>query len=179
VHGSSAERRLSRARATAVLGVLRATAVLGRVRDAALRVSVEWSLMAYSSKARELRRCRAIRKDGERCRAWAIWGHPQGLCASHAGVAAAARRGRSPLQSPLNLLHHARYPNCTCEAYPWPHRPGGGVCRWPDPPAQPPPWPHRPGGGVCRWPDPPAQPPPPVDEAVEEPPRYPVGVHHR
>ena len=23
---------------------------------------------------------------------------------------------------------------CRCEAYPWPHRPGGGLCRWPDPP---------------------------------------------
>jgi hypothetical protein len=25
---------------------------------------------------------------------------------------------------------------CGCEAYPWPHRPGGGFCRWPDPPLQ-------------------------------------------
>lgn len=25
---------------------------------------------------------------------------------------------------------------CTCPAYRWPHRPGGGLCRWPDPPAQ-------------------------------------------
>ena len=24
---------------------------------------------------------------------------------------------------------------CTCAAYRWPHRPGGGLCRWPDPPA--------------------------------------------
>jgi hypothetical protein len=23
---------------------------------------------------------------------------------------------------------------CRCEAYPWPHRPGGGLCCWPDPP---------------------------------------------
>src|SRR5687768_10882057 len=23
---------------------------------------------------------------------------------------------------------------CRCEAYPWPHRPGGGLCLWPDPP---------------------------------------------
>jgi hypothetical protein len=27
--------------------------------------------------------------------------------------------------------HRAR---CRCEAYPWPHRPGGGFCRHPDPP---------------------------------------------
>src|SRR5436190_19333429 len=25
---------------------------------------------------------------------------------------------------------------CRCEAYPWPHRPGGGLCRWPEPPLQ-------------------------------------------
>jgi len=25
---------------------------------------------------------------------------------------------------------------CTCAAYPFGHRPGGGLCRWPDPPAQ-------------------------------------------
>lgn len=25
---------------------------------------------------------------------------------------------------------------CTCAAYPWPHRPGGGLCRYPDPPHQ-------------------------------------------
>ena len=25
---------------------------------------------------------------------------------------------------------------CGCGAYPWPHRPGGGLCRWPDPPLQ-------------------------------------------
>jgi hypothetical protein len=25
---------------------------------------------------------------------------------------------------------------CLCEAYPWPHRPGGGFCRWPDPPLE-------------------------------------------
>src|SRR5687768_11792407 len=25
--------------------------------------------------------------------------------------------------------------NCRCEAYKFPHRPGGGLCRWPEPPA--------------------------------------------
>jgi hypothetical protein len=25
-------------------------------------------------------------------------------------------------------------PTCTCLAYRWPHRPGGGLCRWPNPP---------------------------------------------
>ncbi|MCC7350042.1 MAG: hypothetical protein IT446_05680 [Phycisphaerales bacterium] len=27
-------------------------------------------------------------------------------------------------------------PKCRCHAYPWPHRPGGGLCRWPDPPTE-------------------------------------------
>ncbi len=26
------------------------------------------------------------------------------------------------------------YEPCRCEAYAWPHRPGGGLCCWPDPP---------------------------------------------
>ncbi|HEY7087918.1 MAG TPA: hypothetical protein VH518_07490 [Tepidisphaeraceae bacterium] len=29
-----------------------------------------------------------------------------------------------------------RRPKCKCPAYPWPHRPGGGLCRWPDPPLE-------------------------------------------
>lgn len=28
----------------------------------------------------------------------------------------------------------AKQKPCTCAAYRWPHRPGGGLCRWPDPP---------------------------------------------
>jgi hypothetical protein len=27
-------------------------------------------------------------------------------------------------------------PKCRCEAYPWPHRPAGGLCRYPDPPVE-------------------------------------------
>lgn len=27
-------------------------------------------------------------------------------------------------------------PTCTCAAYPWPHRPAGGLCRYPDPPLE-------------------------------------------
>ncbi|MCX5658362.1 MAG: hypothetical protein NTW19_01405, partial [Planctomycetota bacterium] len=27
-------------------------------------------------------------------------------------------------------------PKCRCKAYPWPHRPAGGFCRFPDPPTQ-------------------------------------------
>lgn len=27
-------------------------------------------------------------------------------------------------------------PKCGCKAYPWPHRPAGGLCRHPDPPTE-------------------------------------------
>jgi len=85
-------------------------------------------LMAYSAKAVERRRCRAICRSGSPCRAWAIWGHPEGLCSTHAGRTRGRRERRS--RPPA----HARYEKCRCEAYAWPHRPGGGFCRWPDPP---------------------------------------------
>lgn len=37
---------------------------------------------------------------------------------------------------------------CQCEAYPWPHRPTGGLCRWPDPPTER--WQPKPGGRPYR-----------------------------
>lgn len=37
---------------------------------------------------------------------------------------------------------------CRCEAYPWPHRPGGGFCRYPDPPIER--WQPKPGGRPYR-----------------------------
>lgn len=37
---------------------------------------------------------------------------------------------------------------CKCEAYPWPHRPGGGLCRWPDPPLER--YQRKPGGRPYR-----------------------------
>src|SRR5436190_1419417 len=43
----------------------------------------------------ELRRSRAVTKAGEPCRAWAIWGQPDGLCAAHAGVTGGRRLSRS------------------------------------------------------------------------------------
>jgi hypothetical protein len=87
--------------------------------------------MAYSLKARELRRCRALTKVGERCRAWACWDDPEGRCASHAGRTG-GQRSRRWSRGPD--VQHARYEPCNCAAYSWPHRPGGGFCRWPDEP---------------------------------------------
>lgn len=82
--------------------------------------------MAYSDKAREMRRCKATRKDGQPCRAYALWGG-NGLCAGHAY--------KKRRQLPRGYREWpTKAPPCTCAAYKWPHRPGSGVCRWPDPP---------------------------------------------
>ncbi len=86
----------------------------------------------YREAARARRRCTALRKDGQPCRAWASWDDPAQRCNVHAG-----RHHRGPL--PLRWARRwrrqqARYTPCTCLAYAWPHRPGGGLCRWPDPP---------------------------------------------
>jgi hypothetical protein len=37
---------------------------------------------------------------------------------------------------------------CRCAAYPWPHRPGGGLCRWPEPPLER--WEPKGGGRPYR-----------------------------
>jgi hypothetical protein len=37
---------------------------------------------------------------------------------------------------------------CRCEAYPWPHCPAGGLCRWPDPPLER--WKPKPGSRPYR-----------------------------
>ena len=41
-----------------------------------------------------------------------------------------------------------RRPRCRCEAYRWPHRPCGGLCRYPDPPVEK--WQPKPGGRPYR-----------------------------
>lgn len=94
--------------------------------------------MTYSAKARELRRCRATRKDGKPCQGWACWGDSRQLCRSHGGE---RRQGvmRSTVRSPSGEASRDRQPRsvaCRCPAYAWPHRPGGGFCRWPDPPTR-------------------------------------------
>ena len=77
----------------------------------------------YSRRALEERGCIGIRKNGKPCRAYAVWGDINLRCAAHGG-----RRTTD--------TGRERPPNCSCYAYRWPHRPGGGLCRWPDPPEQ-------------------------------------------
>ncbi len=98
--------------------------------------------MAYTAAALARRRCAHVFGDGharagERCRAFARWDVPgaldgAGLCTAHAGrVRGEDRRGtgRRPGSYECRTV-----PKCACAAYPFPHRPGGGLCRWPDPP---------------------------------------------
>jgi len=48
--------------------------------------------MAYSEKAKALRRCKALRKDGKPCQAYAVWG--EDFCMAHSG-----RHYRGPMPS--------------------------------------------------------------------------------
>jgi hypothetical protein len=82
-------------------------------------------IMAYSAKAKELRRCKATRRDGQPCQAWAIWGTQR--CA---GPTYKRRRKSNGVYREWTT----NAPACSCVAYAWPHRPGSGLCNWPDPP---------------------------------------------
>jgi hypothetical protein len=56
---------------------------------------------------------------------------PRQVCVAHAGC---HHRGPLPLLGQASGYVRARYVPCRCRAYAWPHRPGGGLCRWPEPP---------------------------------------------
>lgn len=45
-----------------------------------------------------------------------------------------ARKDREEQKRDLARERSRRRPKCRCQAYPWPHRRGGGLCRAPDPP---------------------------------------------
>jgi hypothetical protein len=85
--------------------------------------------MGYTEAARNLRQCKAIKANGERCKAWALWNSPEQICSGHTYKKRRAQDIRTRI-----LAYKTKHPPCRCEAYKWPHRPGGGVCRWPDPP---------------------------------------------
>jgi|GEM_PF-6489357 hypothetical protein len=59
--------------------------------------------MAYTEKARELRRCIAYRRYGEPCRAWATWEDPLQRCNVHAG-----RHTRGPWTETAKQKRQAR-----------------------------------------------------------------------
>src|SRR5258707_7503113 len=71
----------------------------------------------YSAEARARRRCHALCADGAPCGQYAVWGDPPQRCAAQGG---------RPVRG--------SYEPCSCPAYTWPHRPGGGLCCWPEEP---------------------------------------------
>jgi hypothetical protein len=93
----------------------------------------------YSEKAKALRRCKKLRVDGNQCRAWAKV--DEDFCSLHSydhrkkklpkkgaeRAAAAKRRAHKRAQT-------QRHQMCSCAAYSWKHRAGGGLCLFPDPP---------------------------------------------
>ena len=102
--------------------------------------------MAYSKKALNVRRCLHLKPKGERCKSFAMWGNLEQFCSEHCG----RTRGRSLtyIERIDKVLSGQRpkAPRCECSAYKWPHRPGGGLCRWPDDPLGQCPTP----AGTCR-----------------------------
>jgi hypothetical protein len=96
--------------------------------------------MAYTDLVRVLRQCQGTRKDGAPCQGWAMWQHPDGLhlCGQHAGRGHRGPQVRWRVSFAEQLAtcgsQRGDVVPCRCVAYQWPHRPGGGLCRWPDPP---------------------------------------------
>jgi hypothetical protein len=92
--------------------------------------------VSYSEAAIARRRCRGTRKDGQPCRGWALWSDPEQRCLVHAGR---AHRGPRP-DPPKDWFERWKRDErsrtkavaCKCGAYPFPHRPGSGQCRWPE-----------------------------------------------
>src|SRR5262245_66200885 len=97
--------------------------------------------MAYSEKAKALRRCKWIKADGTQCKGYSKLGgrycglHSYDHCKKKLPkkgaerAAAAKRRAHKRAQT-------QRHQTCSCEAYPWIHRAGGGLCNYPDSPRE-------------------------------------------
>ncbi len=98
--------------------------------------------MAYSEKAKQLRRCEWIKADGQRCRNYSRL--DSNVCGFHLHYPAikhpkGRERGdavmrRLKIKTGLLPWPKNRKNVCRCYAYNWPHRAGGGFCRWPDEP---------------------------------------------
>ena len=85
------------------------------------------AVMAYSKKARDLRRCQYHYEDGSQCKAYAMWDSSQRYCVAHERLGQPRKQwDRSSPRDYKTIV------TCDCPAYNWPHRPGGGYCQWPD-----------------------------------------------
>lgn len=78
----------------------------------------------YTETAEKMRRCTANRRDGNPCGNFALWTASDQRCRWHTSDEWAGKTEA-----------HFTTVTCHCAAYQWPHRPGGGLCKWPDEPA--------------------------------------------
>jgi hypothetical protein len=86
--------------------------------------------VAYGEAAQALRRCTGLTYLGEPCPLYAVWrAVPLGyqLCTGHL-------RQRGIIISGGPGADRSDRRACACDAYAWPHRPGGGRCQWPNAP---------------------------------------------
>jgi hypothetical protein len=88
----------------------------------------------YTPAAIAIRRCTAMTRAGHRCRGWATWEGERQLCGVHRGLTRGPRPYLGGWKTPGGGGgdHPARYVPCRCSQIPYPHRPGGGACRWPE-----------------------------------------------
>jgi hypothetical protein len=61
-------------------------------------------VVSYSPAAIRLRRCTATTLASKPCRAWAVWGHPDQVCSTHAGVTARPHHVAAPPLSGADVL---------------------------------------------------------------------------
>src|SRR5262249_54584736 len=93
--------------------------------------------MAYSNNAKSLRQCEAIKPNKERCRNYSRL--DSNVCVIH--LYPKRKRAVIVRHEPIQRFierkgkaHHVRHRHkvCRCRAYNFPHRAGGGLCRWPE-----------------------------------------------
>lgn len=93
-------------------------------------------VMGYNQKARDLRRCSASNKDDSPCRAYSRL--DSDLCRIHlTGNGKKSHKGIFAILNKKRNNHRKHQHNtCSCQAYSFKHRAGGGLCNWPDPPVE-------------------------------------------
>ncbi len=97
-------------------------------------------LMAYSNKAKQLRRCKKLKTDGTQCRAYArINGQ---FCSLHGydhktkKLPKKNEREAARIRRVIKRAQTQPHQTCDCPAYGWRHRAGSGICKFPDQPEE-------------------------------------------
>jgi hypothetical protein len=117
------------------------------IRDLACEMLESAAVMR--ERYQELRQCTTITKSGNRCRSFALWDEPGQVCSSHFYK---TRKPELTQEERKRQAKNRTRPKCECTAYPFPHRPKTGHCRWPLDPVESHPWPAgtRPPGKLRR-----------------------------